>query len=221
MKRCDICLVSKAVRHKLYGDLQFLPVSIHCWKNLLMDFVTGLPILTDWKGDNNNSIRVIVNWLIKIVYYKPVKVTIDASSFAEVIIDVVVRYYGFLDSIVTNRGLLFTLKFLLLLCYFLGIKRRLSTTFYPQTDGQTKKQNSSIDYLRTFVNFEQNDGAWLLSMAEFAYNNAKNASTGHTLFELNCRYYPWVSYKENLNLHLKSKTAEELSFKLWNLMAIC
>ena len=60
-------------------------------------------------------------------------------------------------------------------------------------------------------------------MAEFAYNNAKNASTGYTLFELNCIYYPRVSYKEEkiLNPCSKSKTAEKLSFKLWKLMIVC
>ena len=45
-------------------------------------------------------------------------------------------------------------------------------------------------YLRAFVNFEQNDWAKLLSMAEFTYNNAKNASTSHTPFELNYSYHP-------------------------------
>ena len=58
-------------------------------------------------------------------------------------------------------------------------------------------------------------------MAEFAYNNAKNISTGHTLFELNCGYYPRVFYKKDLNPYLKLKTAEELSSKLQNLMAVC
>ena len=57
-------------------------------------------------------------------------------------------------------------------------------------------------YLRAFFNFEQNDWVRLLLMAEFAYNNAKNASTGYTPFKLNCGYYPWVSYKEDLNPHL-------------------
>ena len=76
-------------------------------------------------------------------------------------------------------------------------------------------------YLRAFVNFKQNDWAQLLPMAEFAYNNAKNASTGHTLFELNCGYYPCVSYEEDLDPRSKSKTAEELSSELQNLMAVC
>ena len=89
------------------------------------------------------------------VYYKPVKVTINASSLAEVIINVVIRYHSLLDLIVTNRGSFFTSKFWSLLCYFLGIKRRLSTTFYLQTDDQIERQNSIIEaYFWAFVNFE-------------------------------------------------------------------
>ena len=187
-----------------------------------MDFVMGLPISTDWKGDNYDSILVIVNRLTKMVYYKPVKVTIDAPGLAKVIINVVMRHHSLPDSIVTNRRFFFTSKFWSLLCYFLGIKRKLSIAFYLQTDGQTERQNSTMEaYLQAFVNFEQNDWAWLLPMAEFAYNNAKNASIGHTSFELNCGYHPRVSYEEDLDPRSKSKTAEELSSELRNLMAVC
>ena len=98
--------------------------------------------MTDWKGDSYDSILVIVNRLIKMVYYEPVKVTIDALGFVEVIINIVVRHHDLPNSIVTNQGLLFISKFWSLLCYFVGIKQRLFTTFYPQTDGQTKRQNS-------------------------------------------------------------------------------
>ena len=58
-------------------------------------------------------------------------------------------------------------------------------------------------------------------MTEFAYNNAKNASTGHTPFELNCGFYPRISYKENVNPHSQSKSANELSAKLRELMIVC
>ena len=44
-------------------------------------------------------------------------------------------------------------------------------------------------YLRAFINFKQNDWARLLLIAEFAYNNTKNASTGYMPFELNYGYY--------------------------------
>ena len=131
VKRCNVCLALKAVRHKPYGDLQFLPIPTHRWKDLSMDFAIDLPVLTDWKGDIYDSILVIVDRLTKIVHYEPVKISINTPGLAEIIIDVVVWYHGLPDSIVTDWGLLFTLKFWLSLCYFLGIKRRLLTTFYP------------------------------------------------------------------------------------------
>ena len=76
-------------------------------------------------------------------------------------------------------------------------------------------------YLRAFVNFKQNDWARLLPIAEFAYNNAKNASTGYTLFELNCGYHLWVSYKEDIDPRSKSKSADKLLAELQELMTIC
>ena len=156
------------------------------------------------------------------IYYELVKVTINAPGFTEVIIDVVVRHHGPLDSIITNHRLLFTSKFWSLLCYFFNIKWRLSTIFYPQIDGRTKRQNSMIEaYLRVFVNFKQNDLVRLLPMAEFAYNNAKNASTSYTPFKLNCRYHFYISYKEDFDPRSKLKTAEKLSFKFWELITIC
>ena len=156
------------------------------------------------------------------VYYKLVKVTIDALGLAKVIIDVIMRHHGLPDSIVTDRGSLFTSKFWSSLCYFFGIKRRLSNAFHPQINGQTKRQNSTIEaYLQAFVNFEQNNWARFLPMAKFTYNNAKKTSTGHTPFKLNCGYHPCVSYEEDLDPRSKSKTAEELFSELRNLMTVC
>ena len=47
VKSCDVCLALKAVKHKLDGDLQSLPIPTHWWKDLLMDFVNGLSISTN------------------------------------------------------------------------------------------------------------------------------------------------------------------------------
>ncbi len=58
-------------------------------------------------------------------------------------------------------------------------------------------------------------------MAEFTYNNAKNASTSHTFFELNYSYYSYLSYKKDVDLRSKSQLAEELSIKLKKLIIVC
>ena len=89
------------------------------------------------------------------VHYKPVKITIDAPSLAEVIIDMVIWHHDLPDLIVINKGSFFTLKLWLLLCFLLGIKRWLSTAFYLQIDSQIKRQNSIMKvYLKAFINFE-------------------------------------------------------------------
>ena len=76
-------------------------------------------------------------------------------------------------------------------------------------------------YLRAFVNFEQNNKAKLLPMAEFAYTNAKNTYTSHTLFELNCGYHLQMSYKEEVDSHSKFKSVDKQSAKLRELMIVC
>ena len=77
----------------------------------------------------------MVDRLTKMVYYEPVNVTIDATGLAEVIIDMVIQHYGLSDFIISDQGAIFISKFWSSLCYFLDIKRRLSTIFHLQTDG--------------------------------------------------------------------------------------
>ena len=57
-------------------------------------------------------------------------------------------------------------------------------------------------------------------MAEFAYNNTKNASIGHTSFKLNYKYYFYVSYEKDFNSCSKSKTVKKLSFELRELISV-
>lgn len=170
-----------------------------------MSFVIRLPISRNWKGETHNSILVIVNQLQKTVHYKPVKIIIHALYHAKVIIYVVVLNHDFLDLILSNPGSVFIPKFLSLFCYFPGIKIRLSIAFYPETDGKTEKSNSTIeDNLRAFVNYKQSNQPRLLSIVEFHYKNAKNATTIHTPFEPNCGFYLWVLYKKDVDSCSKS-----------------
>ena len=184
--------------------------------------MTDIPHSADWKGNSYNVILVIVDRLTKMVHYKPVKVTINTPGLAEVIIDMVVQYHGLPDSIISDRRASFTSKFWSSLCYFLNIKRRLSTIFYPQTNRQTERQNSMMEaYLRAFVNWEQNNWARLLPIVEFAYKNFNNISTDQTLFELNCGYHLRMSYKEEVDPHSQSKSADKLSKELRKLIVAC
>ena len=75
---------------------------IYLWNNLFRDFVTDLLISANEKGDSYNLIIVIVDWLTKMVDYKPIKVIIDRSSLVIVIINVIICYYEVSKSSVIN-----------------------------------------------------------------------------------------------------------------------
>ncbi len=76
-------------------------------------------------------------------------------------------------------------------------------------------------YLRAFVNQEQDDWTKLLFIVEFAYNNIKNASTGHTPFKFNCGYHLRVSFEEDIDPRSRSYSANKLAEELRKLMEVC
>lgn len=73
------------------------------------------------------------------MYYKPVKIIIDAPNLTKVIINVIMQYHGLLNLIITNQSSVFTLKFLLSLYYLFSIKQKLLTALYLQTKSQNKR----------------------------------------------------------------------------------
>ena len=74
-----------------------------------------LLILANIKDDTYNLIPVIIDWLIKIVYYELIKAMIDKPDLAKMIINMVIYYHGVCESILMDQGLLFTSKFWFLL----------------------------------------------------------------------------------------------------------
>lgn len=51
-------------------------------------------------------------------------------------------------------------------------------------------------------------------MVDFIFKNAKNVSTGHTVFELNCGYHLYIFYKKDIDPRFRLKTAKKLSVEL-------
>lgn len=158
---------------------------------------------------------------MKMIYYDPVKVTINAPSLVEMIIKAIIRHHGLLDLIVSNYSSVFTSKFQSSLYCFFEIKQSLSKAFYLPIDNQNKRQNSTIKaYCRVFINYQQDNQVQLLLIAEFTFNNTNNASTGHMLFELNYKYRVLVFYEKNVNPCFQSKSAKKLATKLKELMIV-
>jgi hypothetical protein len=58
-----------------------------------------------------------------------------AEQLAYIFYDRIIRHYGILKSIISDRDKLFMSNFWTTLLAAIGTKRKLSTAYYPQTDG--------------------------------------------------------------------------------------
>jgi Reverse transcriptase (RNA-dependent DNA polymerase)/RNase H-like domain found in reverse transcriptase/Integrase zinc binding domain/Chromo (CHRromatin Organisation MOdifier) domain/gag-polyprotein putative aspartyl protease len=183
---CDVCSRGKASRHLKHGELAPLPVPSGPWKGISCDFITDLP-----PSHGYDSIFVVVDRLTKMSHLVPCLKTTTAPQFARMFLDYVIRLHGIPDSIVSDRGSIFTSQFWTALSKSLSLDKRLSTAFHPQTDGQTERTNQTVEqYLRIYCNYHQDNWSELLSLAEFSYNNAQHTSIGCSPFYANYGYNP-------------------------------
>jgi len=78
----------------------------------------------------------------------------------------------------------------------LGIETKLSTAFYPQTNGQMERMNQELEqYLRMFIDHRQEQWPEWLGMAEFAYNNKVHAETKVSPFKANNGQDPRMGFE--------------------------
>ena len=182
---CDVCQRNKVRRHKPYGLLHPLEPPRVAWRHYSMDFVTDLPPSESHSGRTCDAILVVVDRLSKFARYLPTRKTIDATNMANLLHEEVFLVHGPPDSIVSDRGSVFTSQFWSSLCSQMRVQLRYSTAFHPQSDGQTERMNQELEaYLRMFSNYQQTNWASLLRHAEYAYNSKVSASSGHSPISL-------------------------------------
>ena len=68
------------------------------------------------------------------------------------------------------------------ICQLLGITQNISTAYHPRTDGQSERTNQWVEqYLRFWVNHQQDNWNHYLLLAEFAHNSWPNETTKQTV----------------------------------------
>ena len=167
IKNGDTCQRTKVVRHAPYRFLKSNKTPDRRWKSIAMDFIMKLP-----ETDGYDTILVVIDRLPKMSHFIPCWKKLDARQFANLFMKEIVRLHGLLQDIITNRGTLFTWDLWKETMGRLGIERRLSTAIHPQTDRQGQQTNAILQqYLRAYINHQQDDWCSNLPVAEFVYNN--------------------------------------------------
>jgi hypothetical protein len=119
-------------------------------------------------------------------HFIPCKQTVTAPQVARLFWREIVRHHGVPSSIVSDRDPRFTSHFWQELWVLLGTKLAMSTTYHPQTDGQTERMNRLMEeILRSYVKDNSDDWDEHLTAAEIAVNTSIQTSTNFTPFKLN------------------------------------
>ena len=123
---CDVCQCNKGKTVKALGTLQPLSIPPTIWKDISMDFITGLP-----KSGNKLVIMVVVDRLSRFSHFCALQHPFTTSMVAQIFMDLVFKLHGMPHSIVSDRDLTFTRNFWQELFKLQGTELHLSTAYHP------------------------------------------------------------------------------------------
>ncbi|CAJ2630725.1 unnamed protein product [Trifolium pratense] len=177
---CVVCQQTKYSTAKPGGLLQPLPIPSNIWEDISLDFVTGLPL-----SHGYTVILVVVDRFSKAVHLGALPTQFTAYRVAELFVNLVCKLHGLPKSIVSDRDPIFISRFWADLFRFSGTLLRMSSSYHPQTDGQTEVTNRTIEqYLRSFVHARPSQWFRFLPWAEFHYNTSFHSAAGMTPYQV-------------------------------------
>lgn len=177
---CQVCQQAKSEHVKLPGRLQPLPIPPSAWHTISLDFIEGLP-----NSNRFNVILVVIDKLTKFGHFIPLKHPFTAASIAQLFMDNVYKLHGMPQVIISDRDKVFVSSFWQRLFKLADTTLNLSSSYHPQTDGQTERLNQCLEtYLRCLVHAKPEKWSQWLPQAEFWYNTTFHSALGKSPFEV-------------------------------------
>ena len=133
---CFKCQQNKVQHQRKAGELHPLEIPHELWQKISIDIIGPLP-----KSNGIDTIVVIVNRFMKMIRLKATTTNISLEGIVKIYRNNIWKLHGISRNILSDRGPQFTSKFMEEFTKALGIKRQLSTAYYPQIDGQMERIN--------------------------------------------------------------------------------
>ncbi|KAH7445295.1 hypothetical protein KP509_01G001400 [Ceratopteris richardii] len=146
-----------------------------------MDFIFDLPRTPT----GNDGIRTIICRFSKHSHFIPVGKKINAEHMVKIFMHNIFKYHGMPQSIISDRDPRMTSLFWKALFENMSTTLKFSSSFHPQTYGQSKEANSTVlDLLKCYVSEHKASWEKYLPLVEYAYNSTVHSSTGKAPFEI-------------------------------------
>jgi hypothetical protein len=148
---CLTCQQNRTFNKKQAGLLQPLPIPKGSWESVSVDFMVSLS-----PSRGFDAIMVVVDQFSKMAHFIPTKDSVTAQETGRLFFTHVFKHHGLPKDIVLDRDPKFTSKFWRTLWKRMGSEFKMSTSFRPQTDGQTERVNLVVQqFLRNYVAVDQ------------------------------------------------------------------
>src|SRR5258707_10562996 len=151
-----------------------------------MDFIEQLPA-----SEGFTVILVIMDRLTKQLLFIPTHDMVDAPQLAQLFLTHIFSKHSTPGHVTSDRRTEFVSHFFRSLGSLLNMKLHFTSGYHLEGDGQMECINQVLEqYLRAYMNYQQDDWAPLLPLVEFAYNNATSETTRVSPFFANKGYHP-------------------------------
>lgn len=137
---CDVCQRNKSEALSLAGLLQPLPVPTQVWEDITLDFIDGLPM-----SAGKNSIMVVVDRLTKYGHFFALGHPYTTKKVVDVFVEGVMKLHCIPRFIISDRDPIFLSSFWREFFKLQGTELKTSSTYHPQTDGQTEVVNRCLE----------------------------------------------------------------------------
>ncbi|KAL5544968.1 hypothetical protein UlMin_008752 [Ulmus minor] len=130
-----LCIPDNAqIKEQLLSEAHTTPYSVHPGATKMYQ---DLKERFWWSG--HDAIWVVVDRLTKSAHFISIKKIFSLEKLADLYVQEIVHLHGVPKSIVSNRDARYTSKFWRSVQRVMGTSLNFSTTFHPQTDGQSER----------------------------------------------------------------------------------
>jgi hypothetical protein len=194
IRNCHTCKRFKSSRQRYQDWLRLLSSLERRWRDIFMNYVSSL-ILSIFMRITYRYVLMIIDRLFKMRHFVLIifmKVEEAIDSFYQN----VWKLHELLEVLVFDRDTQFIFDFWKLMYKRLKIDVKLFTSYHSEIDEQIERTNAIMKhYLRTYVNYMQNDWVkWLLDV-EFASNNIDSLSILVSFFLVNFEQHSRMNFE--------------------------
>jgi transposase InsO family protein len=145
-----------------------------------MDFIEGFP-----KSGCFDGVLVVVDKFSRYAHFIAISHPYTATTVVRLFLDNIFKLHSMPLSIISDRDRIFTSAFWRELFHLTGTKLHLSSSYHPQTDGQTERVNQSLEtFLCCFAQACPQRWAQWLSLVEYWYNTNWHSALNKSPFEI-------------------------------------